>query len=85
MPSGPFGAIAKQMLKKEPEANAPTKAGAKAEPKADAKAEAKPASKDTMPPKVTVSMDDAVIAGIPAQHDGLVKKPAAPVKAKVIA
>ena len=69
--------------KAEPKADA-KKADDKAEPKTEAKAEAKKDAKDTMPPKVTVSMDDAVIAGLPA-HAGQdafnKKKPAVPVKA----
>ena len=60
--------------KDTPKTDAPKKtalAATKEEPKADPKTEAKPEA-----PKVAVSMDDAVIAGIPAQHDGLAKKSA---------
>jgi len=112
MPSGPFGNIAKQMMKEDPKKADAKKEDAKAEPKkddakadpkkADAKADPKKADakkdapkKDekkaeaqdpTMPPKVKVTMDDAVIAGLPSNTglpNSLNKKPAAP--AKVVA
>jgi hypothetical protein len=94
MPKGPFGAIAKQMMKEDPKKADAKKDDAKAEPKkADAKAEAKKDDKKadaqdpTMPPKVKVTMDDAVIAGLPANTGptSLSKKPVAKVVAQTAA